>query len=71
MYFSPYVIGIESKEKVENEETYSIHWYTQNWNMSRKGYVFVNTKHINSVPKKIFAVVRKNIGYLKSKLKTK
>lgn len=48
---------------VENDKTYTIHWFNANWGMSRKGYVFLNTKHYLGI-KKYIAIIRKNIGYL-------
>ena len=65
-YFSPYVPGIESNNKIETKDTYAIHWYTQNWNMSRKGYVFINTKHIKNPVRRFVAVLKKNLGYIRS-----
>lgn len=63
-YFSPYVPEKKYENTVEDEETYSIHWYTQNWNMSRKGYVFIHTKHIRNPIKKGITSIRKNLGYM-------
>lgn len=34
-------------KKIETAESITIHCYSANWNMSRKGYVF-NTKHIKN-----------------------
>lgn len=65
-YFSPYVPGIETNKKIETEDTYSIHWFTQNWNMSRKGYVFINTKHIKNPVRKLIVILKKNLGYIRS-----
>lgn len=48
---------------VENNETYTIHWFNANWGMTRKGYVFLNTKQYTGI-KKYIEIVRKNIGYL-------
>lgn len=64
-YFSPYTPGLIYEKVVEKAETYSIHWYTQAWNMNRKGYVFMNTKHIKNPVKKIMTICRKNIGFIK------
>lgn len=50
------------KDPVETEETYTIHWFNANWGMSRKGYVFLNTKQYAGI-RKIVEVIRKNIGY--------
>lgn len=66
-YFSPYEPEKLYDLTVEQSETYSIHWYTQNWNMSRKGYVFIYTKHIKNIFKKFVLCVKKNIGYWRRK----
>lgn len=67
-YFSPYDPFKEYKtDRVETEETYTIHWYNANWGMTRKGYVFLNTKQFTGI-QKVIEIVRKNIGYeLRSK----
>ncbi|MDO5852295.1 MAG: glycosyltransferase [Methanobacteriaceae archaeon] len=62
-YFSPYQPNQLYDITVEVSETYSIHWYTQNWNMSRKGYIFIYTKHIKNNFKKFIWYIKKNIGY--------
>lgn len=66
-YFSPYTPGKNYKSTVETKQTYSIHWYTKNWNMSRKGYVFIQTKHIKNPFQRIIATIRKNIGFYRKK----
>ena len=66
-YFSPYEPDHVYDLTVEELDTYSIHWYTQNWNMNKKGYVFINTKHIKSPIKKGVCALKKNLGYLKRK----
>lgn len=70
-YFSPYEPEKNYTGKIENDKSYTIHWYTQNWNMTRKGYVFINTKHIKNPVIKIIEMARKNIGYKKKKLQKK
>lgn len=65
-YFAPY----SPDEKITNglvqkKETVAIHWYSGDWNMSRAGYVFLNTKHIKEPIKKCREVVKKNLGYIK------
>lgn len=62
-YFSPYEPGMQLKSKVDQKETYTIHWYSKNWNMSRKGYVFLHTKHITNPVWKVFASMKKTVGY--------
>lgn len=64
-YFSPYTPGNQYQATVETKETYAIHWYTQNWNLSRKGYVFIQTKHIKNPLTKRIVMLRKNIGYFR------
>lgn len=49
-------------DRVETEETYTIHWFNANWGMTRKGYIFLNTKQFTGIQKAI-EIVRKNIGY--------
>lgn len=70
-YFSPYVPGKEYQKNVEKKETYTIHWYTQNWNISCKGYIFSNTKHIKNPIKKMTISIRKWVGYHRKKIRRK
>ena len=49
-------------ETVQTEDTYTIHWFNANWGMTRKGYVFLNTKQFSGL-KKVIEILRKNIGY--------
>lgn len=51
-----------SNKKVETVETYTIHWFNANWGMTRKGYVFLNTKQFTGT-RKYIEILRKNIGY--------
>lgn len=67
-FFSPYTAGIEYHKQVDTPETYSIHWYTKNWNMSRRGYVFMHTKHIRNPLLKAIIILKRNIGYIKKQL---
>lgn len=61
---SPYNPDTEYKNKlVESNETYTIHWFNANWGMTRRGYVFLNTKHYTGI-RKCFEILRKNIGYI-------
>lgn len=69
-YFCPYVPFSKKLFVNVTSSTYTIHWYSANWGMSRKGYVFLNTKQYkNGI--KICQVIRKNIGYFRIKLKNK
>lgn len=68
-FFSPYVPNQEYTDCIESKNTYSIHWYTQNWNMSRKGYIFIHTKHIKNPIKKLLVSSRKFFGFYKRKYK--
>lgn len=63
--FSPYRLFGDNNGLIEKVQSYTIHWYSKNWGMSRKGYVFLNTKHIKSPVKGAFAKLRKNIGYFR------
>ena len=49
-------------ETVQAENTYTIHWFNANWGMTRKGYVFLNTKQFSGI-RKLIEILRKNIGY--------
>ena len=63
-YLSPYNPFDDIKEcHVGNDQTYTIHWFNANWGMSRKGYVFLNTKQYRGI-RKLIEITRKNIGYL-------
>lgn len=68
-FFSPYSPLETYAGTVENEETYSIHWFTGSWNMTRKGYVFLQTKSIKNPLVKFFTGIRKNIGFLRKRKK--
>lgn len=63
--FSPYDPYESDPEKhlVDTKNTICIHWYTADWNMTRRGYVFLHTKNIKCKYKKCLEVIRKNIGY--------
>lgn len=67
-YFSPYIPEKNYNKPVETEETYSIHWYTANWNMNLRGYIFINTKHIKNPIKLKIMQVKKTIGYLRYRI---
>lgn len=61
--FSPYSPSEEFSIPVEGNFTAAVHWYAADWNMSRRGYVFLNTKHIKSPVIRSLAKVKKSIGY--------
>lgn len=61
--FSPYVPGKKYETKVEKENTLAIHWYSQNWNMSRQGYAFATTKHIQNPILRALVGIKKTLGY--------
>ena len=61
--FAPYSPENKYTNKVEKEDTLAIHWYTGTWNLSRKGYIFLNTKHIKQPFKLIISKIKKSIGY--------
>lgn len=56
-------------EQIGNDETVCIHWYNANWGMSRKGYVFLNTKHIKNKYLHALMYLKKNFGYYRKKFK--
>lgn len=60
---SPYVPGCQYEQTVETNNTLSIHWYSQNWNMSRKGYIFASTKHIQNPVLRNLVAFKKSVGY--------
>lgn len=65
--FSPYNPNEESLTLVKDSvDSYTIHWFNSNWGMSRKGYVFLQTKHYKGI-RKYYEIIRKNMGYLKRK----
>ena len=68
-YFSPYNPVEPSTDTIGSERTITIHWYNANWGMSRKGYVFLSTKHESRPLIRQCLWVRKNIGYLRHKRK--
>ena len=62
-FLSPYDPFKDYKtDQVETEETYTIHWFNANWGITRKGYVFLNTKQFTGI-QKVVEIIRKNIGY--------
>lgn len=62
-FLSPYDPFKNYKEDiVQTDRTYTIHWFNANWGMTRKGYVFLNTKQYSG-GKKFIETIRKNIGY--------
>ena len=64
--FSPFNPFKDYTLPVETNDTCAIHWYTGNWGMTRKGYVYLNTKHLSG-GKKIYQTIRKTIGYYRNK----
>ena len=67
-FFAPFNPFGKNNAPVETNNTYTIHWYTGDWGMSRKGYVFLNTKHLHGM-KKLYQIVRKNLGYYRRRFK--
>ena len=65
-YFSPYHPRKTYSNVVDRSESYSIHWYTGDWNMSRKGYVFLSCKHIKNIFVKFAMIIKKNLSYWKN-----
>lgn len=62
-FFSPYAREKVHCNSVETANSITIHWYSQNWNMSCKGYIFLNTKHIKNPFYKFAMCFKKYIGY--------
>ena len=67
--FSPYDPACRDNKVIGTKDTCCIHWYTGDWNISLRGYVFLTTKHIKPGFKKVFACLRKTVGYFKQKKK--
>lgn len=66
-YFAPYELGMPIDSTIGKPETIAIHWYSGNWNMSLRGYVFLNTKHISRPIPKFVESCRKTIGYFRQR----
>ena len=66
-YFSPYDPYNLPNGVIGTENTICIHWYNASWGMSRKGYVFLETKHQKNPGIKLYQIIRKNIGYFRRK----
>ena len=60
---SPYIPGSTYEHTVEDYNTLSIHWYSKNWNLTRKGYVFMATKHIKNPILRHIIGAKKTLGY--------
>lgn len=70
-YFCPYVPFSNELFVNVSDKTYTIHWYNADWNMSLRGYVFLNTKSISSPILRNVLKIKKSFGYLKRKLLNK
>ncbi|MDD3225144.1 MAG: hypothetical protein PHX70_10685, partial [Clostridium sp.] len=57
-----------AEKLIGSQNTVCIHWYNADWGMSRKGYVFLNTKHIKNRIIRLLMIIKKNIGYIRKKL---
>lgn len=67
-YFAPYSpceTQATINHVVENKDSYTIHWFNANWNLSRKGYIFITTKYINNPILKALIKVKRYLGYKK------
>lgn len=62
-YFAPYSPDIDCNNLVDAKDTYAIHWYNMNWGMSRKGYIFSTTKHIENDIVRALIFAKRFIGY--------
>lgn len=69
-YFSPFnpseLANSPSLFEV-SEDTYSMHWYSGNWNETLASYLFLNTKHIENPLLRHLSRARKTIGYIRRK----
>ena len=65
--FSPFDPREKFKGIVGNKDTITIHWYNTDWGLTRKGYVFLNTKYEKRPVIKQLLQIRKNIGYYRHK----
>lgn len=63
--YSPYETQATINHVVENKDSYTIHWFNANWNLSRKGYIFITTKYINNPILKALIKVKRYLGYKK------
>ena len=70
-YFSPYHPRLIYTKPVETENTIAIHWYTQNWNMNRKGYVFLRCKHVRGYLNRGIKMARTTMSYYRKKSRNK
>lgn len=66
-YFSPYNPQNYKESLIDTSNTICIHWYNASWGMTRKGYVFLQTKHFKNPVVKFYQILRKNIGYYRKK----
>ena len=64
-FFQPYIPSKQYDELVEGKNTYSIHWFSNDWNMSRKACVFLNTRYFKNPVIKLLMIVKRNIGYFR------
>lgn len=68
-FFAPYSpydrTVIDNKHVIGDEESYTIHWFNANWNISRQGYVFITTKHIKNPILKVLIKIKRWLGYKK------
>lgn len=65
--FSPYSPELSADGVIGTSGTYAIHWYSGNWNVSRKGLVFMRTKHLRGARHPI-GVLRADASYLRNRL---
>lgn len=60
--YSPYDINFPI-----SNNTYTIHWYSTNWGLSLKGYIFLTTKYLRNPLEKNIIKIKRTIGYIKRK----
>lgn len=63
--YSPYEIQSDDSQVVEDKDSYTIHWFNANWNLSRKGYIFITTKYINNPILRSLVKIKRYLGYRK------
>lgn len=62
--FSPYDWSHVNVLPVNRENTITIHWYNQGWNLTRKGKIFLETKHLKNPFKKLYVRIKIDVKKL-------
>lgn len=61
--YSPVDFTIDEKQPIEDENSYTIHWFSSNWNITSKGYVFITTKYIKNPILRMLTKPKRWLGY--------